>query len=114
MQCNLLLMPMLFLLYCVAHAARQLGFQDVNGCPQLCKLANNYLNNTKTCMEDIYGFFANAKDAECLYVKLIEELDRCILGYFAFHWDHATYFISSVRTSSSLQTIDFFFLSYLW
>ncbi|CAD6205874.1 unnamed protein product [Miscanthus lutarioriparius] len=83
------------------YVARQLGFQDVNECPQLCKLANNYLNNTKTCMEDIYGFFANAKDAECLYVKLIEELDRCILGYFAFHWDHATYFISSALTADS-------------
>ncbi|CAD6213681.1 unnamed protein product [Miscanthus lutarioriparius] len=83
------------------YVARQLGFQDVNECPQLCKLANNYLNNTKTCMEDIYGLFANAKDAECLYVKLIEELDRCILGYFAFHWDHATYLISSALTADS-------------
>lgn len=83
-----------------SHAARQLGFQDVSECPQLCRLANNYLSSSKTCMEDIYGFFAGAKDdaAECLlYVKLIEELDRCILGYFAFHWDHATYLITSVR-----------------
>jgi hypothetical protein len=82
------------------NAARQLGFQDVSECPQLCRLANNYLSSSKTCMEDIYGFFAGAKDdaAECLlYVKLIEELDRCILGYFAFHWDHATYLITSVR-----------------
>lgn len=91
-------------------AARQLGFQDVNECPQLCKLANNYLNNSKTCMEDIYGFFANAKDAECLYVKLIEELDRCILGYFAFHWDHATYLISSVRTPHHSKPSTFFFV----
>ncbi|WVZ59863.1 hypothetical protein U9M48_009955 [Paspalum notatum var. saurae] len=80
------------------YVARQLGFQDMNECPQLCKLANNYLSSTKTCMEDIYGFFSNAKDAESLYVKFIEELDKCILGYFAFHWDHATYLISSALT----------------
>ncbi|KAG0548483.1 hypothetical protein BDA96_01G170700 [Sorghum bicolor] len=83
------------------YVARQLGFEEVKECPQLCKLANNYLNNSKTCMEDIYGFFSNAKDAECLYVKLIEELDRCILGYFAFHWDHATYLISSALTADT-------------
>lgn len=86
------------------YVARQLGFQDVSECPQLCRLANNYLSSSKTCMEDIYGFFAGAKDdaAECLlYVKLIEELDRCILGYFAFHWDHATYLITSALTADT-------------
>lgn len=84
------------------YVARQLGFQDARECPQLCKLANNYLSSTRTCMEDIYGFFANAnKDAEALYVKFIEELDKCILGYFAFHWDHAAYLITSALTVDS-------------
>ncbi|KAJ1294481.1 hypothetical protein BS78_01G149400 [Paspalum vaginatum] len=83
------------------YVARQLGFLDTNECPQLCKLANYYLSNTKTCMEDIYGFFSNVKDADSLYVKFIEELDKCILGYFAFHWDHATYLISSALTVDS-------------
>ena len=73
-----------------------MGFKDINECPQLCKLANNYLRSSKNCMEDIYGFLANVKDAESLYAKFLEELDICILAYFAFHWDHATYLISSV------------------
>lgn len=77
-------------------AARQMGFQDINECPQLCKLANNYLKRTKNCMDDIDDFFANILDSESLYVKFIEELDKCILGYFAFHWDHATALISQV------------------
>ncbi|CAN6287479.1 unnamed protein product [Urochloa humidicola] len=86
------------------YVARQIGFEDINECPQLCKLANNYLRSSKNCMEDIYGFFANVKDAETLYVKFIEELDKCILGYFAFHWDHATYLISSALTADSGST----------
>jgi len=80
------------------YVARQMGFKDINECPQLCKLANNYLRSSKNCMEDIYGFLANVKDAESLYAKFLEELDRCILAYFAFHWDHATYLISSALT----------------
>jgi hypothetical protein len=75
-----------------------MGFEDMNECPQLCKVANNYLKKTKNCMDDIYDLLANAPDAESLYVKLIEELDKCILGYFAFHWDLCTTLISQVRT----------------
>lgn len=80
------------------YVARQMGFQDINECPQLCKLANNYLKRTKNCMDDIDDFFANILDSESLYVKFIEELDKCILGYFAFHWDHATALISQALT----------------
>uniref|UniRef100_A0A0E0KGJ1 Zeta toxin domain-containing protein n=1 Tax=Oryza punctata TaxID=4537 RepID=A0A0E0KGJ1_ORYPU len=80
------------------YVARQMGFQDINECPQLCKLANNYLKRTKNCMDDIDDFFANIPDSESLYVKFIEELDKCILGYFAFHWDHATALISQALT----------------
>ncbi|XP_062211854.1 calmodulin calcium-dependent NAD kinase-like [Phragmites australis] len=83
------------------YVARQLGFQDIDECPQLCKLANNYLKNTNNCIDDIYGFFENVEDAESLYVKFVEELEKCILGYFAFHWDHATYFISQALTVDS-------------
>ncbi|GJN24017.1 hypothetical protein PR202_gb11721 [Eleusine coracana subsp. coracana] len=78
----------------VVLKARQIGFQDINECPQLCKLANSYLRNTKNCIDDIYEFLANCPNAESLYVKFLEELDKCILGYFGFHWDHATYLIS--------------------
>ena len=75
-----------------------MGFEDINECPQLCKVANNYLRKTKNCMDDIYDLLASAPDAESLYVKLVEELDKCILGYFAFHWDLCTTLISQVPT----------------
>ncbi|KAK3149950.1 hypothetical protein QOZ80_3AG0225240 [Eleusine coracana subsp. coracana] len=83
------------------YVARQIGFQDINECPQLCRLANSYLRNTKNCIEDICEFLANCPNAESLYVKFMEELDKCILGYFAFHWDHATYLISEALKADS-------------
>ncbi|XP_020092451.1 uncharacterized protein LOC109712975 isoform X2 [Ananas comosus] len=73
-----------------------IGFGDTNECPHLCKLAYDYLRKTKECEDNIFAFFANHPNAEDLYVKLIEELDKCILCYFAFHWVHATYIISQV------------------
>lgn len=83
------------------YVARQMGFEDVNECPQLCKVANNYLKKTKNCMDDIYDLLANVPDVESLYVKLVEELDKCILGYFAFHWDLCTTLISQALTVDS-------------
>lgn len=69
---------------------------DAIECPQLCKLAYDYLRKTKGCEESIYEFFANEPEGESLCVKLIEEFDRCILSYFAFHWSHASDMISQV------------------
>lgn len=79
-------------------AARQLGFPDPNECPQLCKLAHDYLRNPKNCEHNFYEFFANKAEAESLYVKLIEEFERCILSYFAFHWSQASRLITQVNT----------------
>lgn len=76
---------------------RQIGLADADECPQLCKLAYDYLNKTKGCEESIYEFFSNEPGGESLCVKLIEELDRCILSYFAFHWSHASDMISQVN-----------------
>ncbi|KAG1368724.1 hypothetical protein COCNU_14G011920 [Cocos nucifera] len=81
------------------YVARQLGFEDVNECPQLCKLAYDFLRKTKGCEENIFAFFAGVPNPETLSVKFMEELDRCILGYFAFHWDHATLMITKVLTA---------------
>ena len=78
-------------------AARQLGFADANECPQLCKLAMKYLRNPKGCEQTIYEFFANNdQDVDSLYVMLVEEFERCILTYFAFHWSQASLMISQV------------------
>jgi hypothetical protein len=78
------------------HAARQMGFRDAGQCPQLGKLALDYLRKTNGYQEKIFAYFENESNAEALYVKLMEELEKCILGYFAFHWDQATFMISQV------------------
>ncbi|KGN56910.1 uncharacterized protein LOC101217085 [Cucumis sativus] len=78
------------------YVARQLGISDVDECPQLCKLANNYLRKTKGCEEEIYAYFASEAGGESLYVKLVTEFDQCILSYFAFHWSQASLMITQV------------------
>ncbi|XP_022760227.1 uncharacterized protein LOC111306689 [Durio zibethinus] len=83
------------------YVARQLGFADANECPQLCKLAYNYLKNPKDCEISIFEYFGNEPEAETLYVKLMEEFERCILSYFAFHWSQASYMVSQVLSVES-------------
>ena len=65
--------------------ARQIGFEDGSECPQLCKLAYEYLKKSKECESTIYEYFADEPNVDELYVKLVEEFDSCILAYFAFH-----------------------------
>ncbi|XP_042409419.1 calmodulin calcium-dependent NAD kinase-like isoform X1 [Zingiber officinale] len=81
------------------YVARQMGFEDINECPQLCKLAYDYLKRTKGSEDDIYSFFANERDPDSLYVKLVEELETCILSYFAFHWNHATLVVTQILSA---------------
>uniref|UniRef100_A0A0D9WIF4 Zeta toxin domain-containing protein n=1 Tax=Leersia perrieri TaxID=77586 RepID=A0A0D9WIF4_9ORYZ len=80
------------------YVARQIGFDHVDECPHLCTLAYDYLRKNKGYEENIFAFFQNSEDPESLIVKFIEELDKCILGYFSFHWNYATYIISQVLT----------------
>ncbi|KAE8696184.1 hypothetical protein F3Y22_tig00110676pilonHSYRG00186 [Hibiscus syriacus] len=80
------------------NAATQLGFQDANECPELCKLANEYLKNPKDCEVKFFEYFGNEED---LYVKLVEGLGRCILCYFAFHWSRAPDMITQVLSVES-------------
>lgn len=81
-------------------AARQMGFEDENECPQLIKLAYEYLKRSKGVDDKIYEYFAKQPNAEDLYVNLVEEFERCILGYLAFHWSQASLLISQVRVFS--------------
>ncbi|XP_076944029.1 calmodulin calcium-dependent NAD kinase-like [Bidens hawaiensis] len=85
------------------YVARQIGFRDANECPGLCKLASDYVRSSRSFEDDIYSYFSNEKhvDAESLSLKLVEELERCILGYFAFHWNHASLMISQVLSVGS-------------
>lgn len=78
------------------YVARQIGFEDPNECPRLCKLANDYLKKTERCESSIYEYFANDPESDFLYVKLIEEFDRCILSYFSFHWSQTPTMINQV------------------
>lgn len=80
----------------VYGAARQMGFGDAKECPQLCKLAFDYLRKVKGYEDRIYEYFGNEADPPDLFVKLIEEFDKCILSYFAFHWGQASVMISQV------------------
>jgi hypothetical protein len=73
-----------------------MGFRDGNECPRLCKLAYDYLRKVKGCEDRIYEYFANEAESDSLYIKLIEEFDRCILSYFAFHWGQASLLINQV------------------
>lgn len=66
-------------------AARQMGFADRRQCPHLCKLASDYIRKAEGCEDNIYTFFADEPDADSLFIKLVEELERCTLSYFAFH-----------------------------
>ncbi|XP_042387310.1 calmodulin calcium-dependent NAD kinase-like [Zingiber officinale] len=81
------------------YVARQLGFEDSRECPILCKLANGYLRRSNECEDNIFDFLSQEQEHESLYVKLVEELDKCILGYFAFHWSHAPFLITQVLSA---------------
>ncbi|XP_031372130.1 uncharacterized protein LOC116187528 [Punica granatum] len=83
------------------YVARQLGFKDRRECPHLCKLASEYMRKSEGCEDDIYTFFADEPDADSLFVKLVEEFERCTLSYFGFHWSHAELMISQVLSADA-------------
>ncbi|KAJ0260006.1 P-loop containing nucleoside triphosphate hydrolases superfamily protein [Hirschfeldia incana] len=81
------------------YVVRQMGFKDRRECPHLCKLANEYIRKSGCCEEDIYSFFSEEPDADTLFIKLVEEFERCILSYFAYHWSHADLMISQILSA---------------
>ncbi|GAB2213822.1 hypothetical protein Droror1_Dr00018140 [Drosera rotundifolia] len=78
------------------YVARQLGFTDRRQCPQLCKLASDYINKMEGCEDSIYAYFARDLDGDSLFIKLVEEFERCTLSYFAFHWSFAEISLAQV------------------
>ncbi|KAG5075636.1 hypothetical protein JHK84_056867 [Glycine max] len=78
------------------YVARQMGFEDADEVPELCILAQEYLKKSKGCDESIFEYISsgNVENTDSLYAKLVEELERCILSYLAFHWNQATSVIS--------------------
>ncbi|KAL7198670.1 hypothetical protein ACSBR2_021054 [Camellia fascicularis] len=85
------------------YVARQMGFADRRQCPHLCKLASDYIRKAEGCEDNIYTFFADEPDADSLFIKLVEELERCTLSYFAFHWSQADQMISQVLGADAEQ-----------
>ncbi|EMS61859.1 hypothetical protein TRIUR3_24881 [Triticum urartu] len=81
------------------YVANQIGIEDPNQCPHLCTMAYEYLKKSEGYEQNLLAFFHNNMDPDALLVKLIEELDRCILGYFSFHWKWATHVITQVLTA---------------
>ncbi|KAL5054026.1 hypothetical protein RYX36_034708 [Vicia faba] len=79
--------------------ARQMGFKDRRIGPDICRLASEYISKYEGFEDDIYAYFENEPDADSLYVKLVEEFERCILSYFGFHWNHCDILISQVLSS---------------
>ncbi|XP_010679187.2 calmodulin calcium-dependent NAD kinase [Beta vulgaris subsp. vulgaris] len=71
------------------YVGRQLGFSDRRLCPQLNRLASDYIQKRDGWEDTAYSFFAHDPDCDSLFIKLVEEFERCILSYFAFHWSYA-------------------------
>ncbi|KAG7645033.1 putative Zeta toxin domain, P-loop containing nucleoside triphosphate hydrolase [Arabidopsis thaliana] len=87
------------------YVARQLGFEDPNEYPQLCKLANGYLLKTKGYDENVDEYLENEAERDSLYVHLLEEFDRCILTYFSFNWTQSSNLISQALSDESDQKV---------
>ncbi|KAK9068193.1 hypothetical protein SSX86_012304 [Deinandra increscens subsp. villosa] len=83
------------------YVARQLGFKDGNECPELSKLALEYVRSSKDFEHNMYVFFENETEVESLCEKLVEELERCVLAYFAFHWNQTSLVINQVLSVGS-------------
>ncbi|KAL0797335.1 hypothetical protein Bca101_052509 [Brassica carinata] len=88
------------------YVARQIGFEDPNECPQLCKLANAYLMKTKGYEENVYEYLLKEADqADSMYAHLLDEFERCILTYFAFNWTQSSNLISQALRDESDQKV---------
>lgn len=88
-------------------SARQIGIEDVSECPHLCALAYGYLKKTEGYEQNLLAFFHNKINSDALLVLLIEELDKCILGYFSFHWKFATEVITQVGKIYSSRVLHY-------
>ncbi|KAK9281447.1 hypothetical protein L1049_004349 [Liquidambar formosana] len=71
-------------------------YVDRRECPHLCMLAAEYIRKSEGCEDNIYTYFAIEPDAESLFIKLVEEFERCIVSYFAFHWSQTDIMISQI------------------
>nr|GEU58028.1 zeta toxin domain, P-loop containing nucleoside triphosphate hydrolase [Tanacetum cinerariifolium] len=85
------------------YVARQIGFTNSKECPHLIRFAAEYMVKAEGCEEEMYLFFSEETEADSLFIKLVEEFERCILSYFAFHWSNAPFMISQVLAGMEAQ-----------
>ncbi|KAL5712277.1 hypothetical protein ACHQM5_014466 [Ranunculus cassubicifolius] len=78
------------------YVGRQIGLEENGEGSKIGELAENYLKRAEGIEVKIIEFLTTLNGDESLAIKLIEEFDRCIHGYFAFHWSHASAMISQV------------------
>nr|XP_027116428.1 uncharacterized protein LOC113734222 isoform X2 [Coffea arabica] len=69
----------------------------------LNKFLAPFLDKTESGRVGKLEKFSDYVDADSLYVKLVEEFERCILSYFAFYWSHASFMITQVLSVDSEQ-----------
>lgn len=89
----------------IVWTARQLGFPDRRLCPQLNRLASDYIQKREGWEDTVYSFFASDPDCDSLFIKLVEEFERCILSYFAFHWSYAETALKQVINQKTCYVI---------
>jgi hypothetical protein len=85
------------------YVVRQIGLKDGSEYPELSRLSYEYLKGSKGVDDKIFEYFADQPNAESLYVNLVQELDRCIISYFAFNWSLTSLMISQVLSVDSDQ-----------
>lgn len=81
------------------YVDRQIGLEEKGESSRIGKLAEDYLRKTKGFEDSITEYLSTIDADDSLYIKLIEEFDRCILGYFAFHWSQASFMISQILSN---------------
>ncbi|GLJ31600.1 hypothetical protein SUGI_0634280 [Cryptomeria japonica] len=90
------------------YVVRQLGIMTPDGDSRLSKLAEEYLRGDKSnsdgSPESICLYLSDMYpegEIESLYKLIIDEIDSCILSYFAFQWDHSMFMINQVLQNKS-------------
>ncbi|XP_027912536.1 uncharacterized protein LOC114191377 [Vigna unguiculata] len=91
------------------YVARQIGFKDASEVPVLCILAQDLLRRSKECDENIYEYICsvNGSNAYSLYMNLMDEFERCVNSYLAFHWNQVTHVINLALSVESGHTKKF-------
>ncbi|KAK6164570.1 hypothetical protein DH2020_001434 [Rehmannia glutinosa] len=62
------------------YVARQMGFTDRRQCPNLCKLASDYIRKSEGCEEEMYAFFASEPDVLSAEIEPRKKLKHIVMA----------------------------------